>query len=102
MNQSELKVGSIIHVRMRVIALDGLCYPFAEHNNTKVRVIPSEVVHIEPAPLKIGDPVRMRVGSPSDNGQLLHVHCGWGTVSFGGRAMPHIIELERLERVPGL
>ena len=93
----KLKVGDVVHVRMRVVETPDHCYPIAEHNNSKVRVIPSEVVHIERA-LAVGDSVRMRVGSPSENGQLLHIHCGYGTVSFGGRAMPQIIELERMER----
>ncbi len=94
----KLKVGDVIHLRMRIVETPDHCYPVAEHNNSKVRVIPADIVQVEPSPLAVGDAVRMRVGSPSDNGRLLHIHCGYGTVSFGGRAMPQIIELERLER----
>lgn len=97
MKHPELKVGDVIHLRMRIVETPEHCYPFAEHNNTQVRVIPSDIVHVERS-IAVGDSVRMRAGSPSDIGQVLHIHCCYGTVSFGGRAMPQIIELERMER----
>lgn len=95
----DVKVGDVVHVRMRVVETPANEYPIAEVNNKKVRVIPSDLVAIEPRPLVVGDAVRMRVGSPAENGELLHIHCGYGTVSFDGRKMPNIIEIERLERL---
>lgn len=78
-----IKVGDVVHVRLHVVSLTAnKTGEYWLHLNPGepgdvdhgIYLTEDNIIHIEPRPLKVGDKVVMKVGSPACNLEIIAIH----------------------------
>jgi hypothetical protein len=96
------KVGDVVHVRGTVTIEFGdgdLAVQFtdSEGDTMSWAVRPTDIVHIEPRPLKVGD--RVTWGTKIYDGELIAIRGEYGFIDMGGHAAKE--PMRNLTRVDG-
>lgn len=98
-----IKLGDIVHVRGRVISTSPFGHPFIKFCSSNpinsVCVDESEIVHVEPHQLQVGDRVNIRGCKDSNEGEIIAIDDGvaWVRWQSGDHSS---WPLDYLERVP--